>query len=98
MANEQLDLLYWQPAPKVIVFPLRHRANQVRRVAETIGRKNGQAGTAYWRQTMSRTRNELVALALTVIQIDEQLRQSFDAVQAELIRLTYRGQRPGGAA
>lgn len=94
----QLDLLGW-PAPcKVLVFPLDKRVGRVRRVAEKLLQKKGFMADAYWRQTVTTLEGQMVRQGIPEAEIDRQLLAFFDAVRAEIIRLSHSGKNSGGAA
>ena len=94
----QLDLLSWSPPRQVIAFPLAKRVGKVRRVADVLMAKNGQAAATYWRQTVTTLGEQLQRAGIDRKAIDEQLRAFHDAVQRELQSRNGHGQRPGGSA
>lgn len=87
MAGDQMDLLTWKPTCKLIAFPPARRSHRVRWIAENLLRKHGGAADAYWKQTVTRTRNELHGVGIPEGEIETELRAFFDAVQAEMVRL-----------
>lgn len=94
----QLDLLTWTPPRKVIAFPMAKRIGKVRHTAEILASKQSDAARAYWRQVCGALSAQMDRAGIPADERDVELRAFFDAVQAELNRLAYRGQRPGGAA
>jgi hypothetical protein len=94
MAGDQMDLLTWKPTCRIMAFPPARRSYRVRWIAENLLRKHGGAADAYWKQTITRTRNELHCVGIPEREIETELRAFFDAVQAEMVRLTYRVRQP----
>ena len=98
MAGEP-DLFTWHPACRIIAFPLVSRVGKIRDVAEKMLAKSTDRHAASYRdQVTSALLNHLTRLGVPEMQQDEQLGAFWEAVQAEIIRQTYRGQRPGGGA
>ena len=98
MRETDLPLFEWRPPAAVIAFPLAHRTAKVRHVARKLLDKHGAAADTYWRQTVSTLAGQMSRSGVSDTAIDVELRAFFNAVQAEMVRLTYRGRRPGGAA
>lgn len=98
MVDDQMDLLPCKPPCEVIAFPPARRVDRVRRVAEKLLRKHGRAADVYWKQTVTRTRNELNGVGASASAVEFELRAFFDAVQAEMVRQTCDERRPGGDA
>ncbi|TKT78401.1 DUF6074 family protein [Aquamicrobium sp. LC103] len=98
MQRDDMPLFRWQPPVKVILFPLTKRIGKVRHTAQKLLGKQGDDADLYWKQVMSANRKHLERIGLSDDEIDDQLREFFDAVQGELRRLTYCGQGTGGAA
>ncbi len=95
---KQLDLLCWTPPRTVIAFPLAKRAGKVRRVAEVLLTKRGQAADTYWRQTVSTISVQMERAGLEPDVISAELRSFHDEVQREMCRRSGQGQRAGGSA
>lgn len=88
---------------QMIPFPLKARVAKVRRVAEVYQRKDGNDRKAYWRTEVNRLGDHLEALGFDDAQIDCQLEEFKQAVQAEinrryLVGSSSRGDNPKGAA
>lgn len=98
MFADDLPLFAWQPPRQVILFPLMKRVGKVRHTAQKLLSKNGYDAELYWKQVVASNRKHLERVGLPPHEIEAELRAFFDAVQAELVRLTYRGRRPGGDA
>jgi hypothetical protein len=98
MQIDDLPLFRWTPPCRVMAFPLDKRIGRVRSVAEKLVGKRGHTADAYWRQTVKALAGQMERAGIPKAEIDIELRAFFDAVQAEMIRLTYRGRRPGGDA
>lgn len=98
MVDGRMDLLPRRPQCQVIAFPPARRVDRVRRVAENLLRKRGRAADVYWKQTVTRTRNELNSIGAPASAVEFELRAFFDAIQAEMIRQTCDERRPGGDA
>lgn len=94
----QLSLLDWTPPRKVIAFPCDRRTGKIRRTAEILSSKHGDAAGAYWRQVVTALARQLDTAGLTAPERDRQIRLFFDAVQRELQRTAGHGRRPGGDA
>lgn len=96
---KQLSLLEWTaPACRMIPFPCDRRIGKVRRTAEILSTKNGDAASAYWRQVVNTLARQLDAAGVHETERDRQCRLFFEAVQGELRRLTCRDRHPGGDA
>lgn len=90
-----------EPVPcDVIVFPLVKRVGKVRDVAgKMLSKSTDRHAESYRDQVTSALLNHLARVGVPEHEQDEQLGAFWSAVQAEMIRLTYRGgQRPGGSA
>lgn len=75
------------------------RVGRIRSTAEKMLAKTTERHAESYRdQVTSALLNQLDRLGIPEHEQDEQLGQFWAAVQAEIIRLTYRGQRPGGSA
>jgi len=98
--NADLPLFRWKPdSPKIIVFPMVKRVGRVREVASKMLDKPTDRAAAFYRDqvTDALLRSLSKAGVPGAIQ-DEELGAFWSAVDAEMIRQTYQGQRPGGNA
>ncbi len=95
---KQLDLLQWSPPCEVVVFPMTRRVGKIRHTAEILAAKQGAEADAYWKQVVTAARKHFVRIGVPAQEGDRQLRAFFDAVQAELAMLPYRGRGSGDAA
>lgn len=95
---KQLSLLDLAPPLKIIPFPTERRVGKVRHVAEILNHKHGTDATRYWRQIMAGLRGQLEKAGLDYETVNAELRAFHDAVQGELVRLSYQQRGPGGAA
>ncbi len=93
-----LPLLRWKPPVKVILFPLVNCVGKVRHVAGLLVEKQGDDATRYWKQVVTNQRKSLDRLGVPVAEQDQQLRDFWDAVNAEMVRLAFGGRRNGGDA
>jgi hypothetical protein len=98
MSHETLPLFQWQPPRRVIVFPLTKRIGKVRHTALKLAGKHGDDAMLYWKQVSASNRKHLARLGLSDAEIDDEIRLFFDAVQAEIVRISYSGRSNGGAA
>jgi hypothetical protein len=84
---------------QVIVFPMIKRIGRIRDVAAKMLDKRTDRAAAFYRdQVTDCMLRSLARAGIPEHDQDEQLGAFWSAVQAEMIRLTYRGQRPGGSA
>ena len=90
-----LPLFNWKPPRKVILFPLTKRIGKVRHTARLLSSKNGDDANLYWKQVIAATRKHLSRVGQTPDEIDTEIRTFFDAVQSELVRLSYEGSASG---
>lgn len=102
MRDADLPLFAWTPPCKVILFPLVNRVGKVRHTAGLLSQKHGEDAALYWKQVVSANRKHLSRVGLGDDEIVVELRAFHDAVQAELVRMTYAGRGsshdPRGAA
>ena len=91
MKRDRLPLFAWQPPRQVLLFPLTKRVGKIRRTAQILSGKHGDDAPIYWKQIVSAARRHLLRIGLTEEEIEVQLREFFDAVQAEIVRLAYSG-------
>jgi hypothetical protein len=61
-----------------------------------LATKHGDEAELYWKQVLAGIRKHLDRVGVSKQEADREIRSFFDAVQAELLILTYRSQRPGG--
>lgn len=98
MLRDDLPLFAWKPARQVLLFPLINRVGKVRHTASKLARKHGDEAALYWKQVVASNRKHLARVGLSDDEIDAELRTFFDAVQAELVRISYFDRSSGGAA
>ncbi|MBU4529766.1 MAG: hypothetical protein KUA43_08815 [Hoeflea sp.] len=101
MTTDDLPLFGWTPpAPRrqVLLFPMINRVGKIRHVAKLLSTKNGDDADLYWRQIRSGLQKQLERVGATQHEIDTEIRAFFQAVQAELVRITYFDRNNGGAA
>lgn len=97
--DADLPLFSWKPPACVVIpFPASKRTGKIRRAAEVLVEKSGKGADQYWKQVISGMRSQMERAGIPQSAIDTELQAFFDAVQSELVRLTYRGRRPGGDA
>lgn len=97
----QMNLLDWTPPAgcSLIPFPLARRVGKVRDVATKLLTKSTDRHVESYRNQVSDALiNHLDRLGVPEHDQDEALGAFWTAVEIEVARLTYRGQRPGGAA
>jgi hypothetical protein len=95
-----LPLFTWQPAECLLLaFPLNRQVGKVRDVARKLLDKSTDRHAEYYRcQITDALIRKLTKLGIPERVQDEQISAFWSAVELETARLTYRGQRPGGAA
>lgn len=100
MDSSDLPLFRWQPACKVIAFPLNNRIGKIRKTAATLSKKHGDDAELYWKQVSAGNRKHLARIGLSEDQIESELLKFHQSVQSEMVRQAYRGSTgsPGGAA
>lgn len=101
MTTDDLPLFRWTPpAPsrKVLVFPMTNRVGKIRHVAHLLSTKDGDDADLYWRQIRSGLRKQLERVGASEHETNSEIRAFFEAVQAELVRISYFNQGNGGAA
>ncbi|WP_420408287.1 DUF6074 family protein [Hoeflea sp.] len=101
MTNEDLPLFRWTPPSpprKVLVFPMTSRVGKIRHVAQLLSTKDGDDADLYWKQIRSGLRKQLERVGATEDETSSEIRAFFQAVQAELVRITYFDRNNGGAA
>lgn len=82
----------------VIPFPARLRVGKIRRAAEVLADRHGKSAEQYWRQVAGGMQNQMIAAGIPAEVINAEVSDFFDAVQAELVRMSTTERRPGGAA
>lgn len=99
MAHADLPLFVWQPPRQVIVFPMVRRVGRIRDVAtKMLDKPTERAAVHYRGQVTDSLLRGLERAGISEREQDEQVRAFWEAVQAEMIRLTYSGYGTGGAA
>lgn len=98
MRSDDLPLLAWKPPVRVLLFPLTRRVGKIRHTAAKLIQKHGEDANLYWRQVVASNRKHLERVGLSEQEIETELRAFNDAVQREMMRLTYRGRTGGDAA
>ena len=97
--SAQMDLLDWNPPCQVIAFPLVSRVGRIREVAaKVLAKSTDRHAESYRDQVTTGLLGHLGRLGIPEAEQDQQLGQFWSAVEAEIIRQTYQGQRPGGNA
>ncbi|ESY87520.1 hypothetical protein X739_05930 [Mesorhizobium sp. LNHC220B00] len=99
MTPDNLPLFTWHSSHQVIVFPMIKRTGRIRKVAAKMLDKRTDRAAAFYREQV----NDAMLRSLTRAGIpepeqDEQIGAFWSAVQAGIIRQTYRCSRPGGSA
>ena len=83
----------------IIVFPMTKRVGRIRDVAtKMLDKPTDRAATFYRDQVTDAIIRSLTRAGIAAAEKDEHVGAFWSAVQAEIIRLTYRGSRPGGSA
>lgn len=100
MRADDLPLFAWrQPAGAVIPFPLARQGGRVGDVARKLRAKTTDKHADYYRgQVTDALVKRFLRWGVPDHVVDEQVGAFWTAVEWEMARLTYRGQRPGGAA
>lgn len=80
----------------IVPFPARHRIGKIRRVADVLGQRHGKDAERYWHQVVVGMTSQMEKSGLARSVVEQELREFFDAVQAELFRMRREG--GGGAA
>lgn len=88
MSRSEVPLLDWQPASKVLVFPLDARIGKVRHTASLLYKKNCEDAELYWKQVLAANRKHLTRIGLTADQQQQEISNFFNAVQRELNLIT----------
>ncbi|TIX18501.1 MAG: hypothetical protein E5V41_05880 [Mesorhizobium sp.] len=95
----QPTLFDWHPPCRVIVFPMVNRVGRIRSTAEKmLAKPTDRAAASYRDQVTDAMIRQMGRAGIEEATQDEQIGAFWSAVQAEIIRLAYRGDRPGGHA
>jgi hypothetical protein len=93
------DLFTWKPSRPVIVFPMAKRVGRIRAVALKMLDKATDRSAAFYRDQVTESlRKQLTKAAISEAEQCDLIEQFWSAVQAEITRQCYRGQKPGGNA
>ncbi|PSJ57387.1 DUF6074 family protein [Pseudaminobacter soli (ex Li et al. 2025)] len=100
MKPDDLPLFAWRPSVgEVVTFPLARQGKKVSETARKLLEKTTERHADYYRgQVTDALVKRLHRLGIADHVIDEQVGAFWTAVEWEMARLTYRGQRPGGGA
>lgn len=99
MRDRSLPLFSWSPSRQVIVFPMVRRVGRIRDVATKMLEKPTDRAAEFYRgQVTDALLKSLARAGIPESEQDEQLGAFWEAVRCEMIRITYRGSRPGGSA
>lgn len=95
----QPNLFDWSSPCQVILFPMVRRIGRIRSTAEKmITKPTDRAAASYRDQVTDGLMKQMAKTGIPEAQQDDHLVAFWSAVQAEIIRLTYRNNRPGGHA
>ena len=82
---------------EIIVFPMVNRVGRIRSTAEKmLAKPTERAAASYRDQVTDAMIRQMDRAGIDEATRDEQLGAFWSAVQAEIIRQTYRNNRPGG--
>lgn len=99
MTQPNPPLFNWSPPVRIILFPLTKRIGKIRHTAQKLAGKRGDDADIYWRQVIAANRKHLARVGLDDAAIETELLAFHDAVQAEMVRQSYRqSSTPGGSA
>ncbi|AVA21589.1 DUF6074 family protein [Rhizobium sp. NXC24] len=91
-----LPLFAWQPACRVITYPLSRRVGKIRDVASKMLTKTTDNHREwYMKQVTEALLNHLEKVGLSEIEVDEQIGAFWTKVENEMTRLSY-GRSAGG--
>lgn len=98
-----LPLFDWQPACKVLAFPMVNRVGKIRDVASKMLTKVTDSHQEWYiKQVSESLAIHLGKIGLSEMEVDEQIRAFWTKVDAEMTRLTHArsvgGNDPRGAA
>jgi len=101
--SSDLPLFAWTPpAPPeriLMTFPLDRQTGKVRDVAAKLLDKRTDRHAAFYRSQIDEAiRKRFTRLGISQREQDRQAAAFWQAVDVEIARVTYRGQRPGGSA
>jgi len=95
----QGSLFDWTPPCRMIVFPMNRRVGRIRDVAiKMLDKPTDRAAEFYRGQVTDALLRQLDKIGLPEPDRGERLGEFWEAVQAEMIRLTYCGHGTGGGA
>jgi hypothetical protein len=97
MSVHDLPLFAWEPPKQILLFPLTRRVGKIRHTALKLASKHGDDAELYWKQVVASQRKHLQRVGLSPVEADEEIVAFFDAVQAEIGRMSF-DRYPGGAA
>ncbi|TPJ52732.1 DUF6074 family protein [Mesorhizobium sp. B2-6-4] len=93
----QPTLFDWSPPCQVILFPMGKRVGRIRSTAEKmIAKPTDRAAESYRDQVTDGLLRQMAKAGIADIEQDEHLGAFWSAVQAEIVRLIYRSNQPGG--
>ena len=93
------SLFDWTPPCRMIVFPMSRRVGRIRDVAvKMLDKPTDRAALSYRDQVTEGMLKQMAKVGIPEAEQDEQLGAFWQAVQAEIIRLSYYGHGTGGAA
>jgi hypothetical protein len=98
MQLDDLPLFASSTPATIIVFPLERRIGKVRRTAQLLSERHSDDAALYWKQVNANNLRHLTRLGLAPAEIEAELQSFFDAVQAELNRITCGARSPAGAS
>ncbi|NTG12674.1 hypothetical protein G6L05_02790 [Agrobacterium rhizogenes] len=103
MREHDLPLFAWNPACKIVVFPMTARVGKVRDVAsKMLDKATDRHADYYRRQVTEAVLTQMARLGIPEHEQDEHLGAFWHAVQDEMIRQCYSrvagGNDPRGAA
>lgn len=93
----QPTLFDWSPPCQVIMFPMGRRVGRIRSTAlKMLAKPTDRAAESYRNQVTDGLLKQMANAGIADSEQDEHLGAFWSAVQAEIVRLTYRSNRPGG--
>ena len=99
MSIAELPLFSWSPPRKIILFPMAKRIGRIRDVAtKMLDKPTDRAALHYRGQVTDALLRGLEKAGVPEHEQDEHLGAFWQAVEAEMTRLTYSGHGTGGAA
>jgi hypothetical protein len=97
MAEHSFPLFEWDPPAKVVAFPLSRRLAKIRRVADLLDKRQGSEADSYWKTTVRGLADQLARAGVPADDINRELLEFQEAVQAEL-RRRFTSWEPGDCA